>query len=117
MYIHIYIYIYLYIYSSDIASFAPHAHDATWAAGVGVVNYADTQHNGIIPHKIKGTILKASIIANVSFEGYSGNIGFSSGRPGVLQYGIGDRETGVRYIISNFQPGGSGSGLPALRRY
>eukprot|EP00596_Hydrurales_sp_CCMP1899_P000319 CAMPEP_0119034848 /NCGR_PEP_ID=MMETSP1177-20130426/1866_1 /TAXON_ID=2985 /ORGANISM="Ochromonas sp, Strain CCMP1899" /LENGTH=916 /DNA_ID=CAMNT_0006992625 /DNA_START=611 /DNA_END=3364 /DNA_ORIENTATION=+ len=99
----------------DIASYTANAHDATWAAGVGVVKYADTTFQGVIPFRIQGTLLKASIIADVAFEGYSGNIGFSSGRPGRLQYGIGDRERGVRFKINNFHPG-IGSDPPTLRR-
>ena len=91
---------------SDIASYAPYAYDATIAAAMGVLSFAKSNNNGIVPHRINGLLLKLALIANVSFSGYSGKIEFSSGRPLISHYGVGDRTAGVRFIVYNFNPGG-----------
>lgn len=75
------------------------------AAALGVLNFAKSNNNGIIPEKINGLVLKMALIANVSFSGYSGKIAFSSGRPFISHYGVGDRTAGVRFILHNFNPG------------
>lgn len=88
----------------DIASFAPYAYDATMAAALGVLNFVNTNNNGVVPPKINGLALKMTLIANVSFSGYSGDIQFSGGRPLISYYGVGDRTAGVRFIMYNFNP-------------
>ena len=72
---------------------------------MGVLSFAKSNNNGIVPHRINGLLLKLALIANVSFSGYSGKIEFSSGRPLISHYGVGDRTAGVRFIVYNFNPG------------
>lgn len=86
------------------------------AAGYGVTAYADSLFGGQIPARIDGISLKRAIIDNVSFDGYSGPIKFSTGRPGISFYGHGDRESGVRFSLMNFDPGNGSSSTFRLNR-
>jgi hypothetical protein len=81
-----------------------------------VVLYADTYNDGIIPQHVSGRLLTLLMTEQISFEGYSGPIEFSQGRPEILQYGEGDREIGVRFAVSNFHPGNGTFSSAALRR-
>lgn len=65
----------------------------------------DSVYAGQVPKRINGIALKSTIINNVSFEGYSGTIKFSSDRPGIPFYGNGDRVAGVRFKLMNFDTG------------
>ena len=81
-----------------------------------MVSFASTQTNGIVPHRINGISLKQRIIDDVSFQGYSGDIQFSPGRPHYSRYGVGDRTAGVRFIFSNFNPGNGSMNSFSLSR-
>jgi hypothetical protein len=83
---------------------------------MGVVAYSNIYNDGKVPKSISGLALKSVLIQNISFPGYSGSIQFSSGRPQISHYGLGDRIAGVRYKVLNFQPGNGSLGSFSLGR-
>lgn len=100
----------------DIAPYAPYAYDATKAAALGVVAFANIYNNGVIPQNINGLALKKVLMANISFSGYTGQIAFSQGRPRLSHYGVGDRTAGVRFVVSNFNSGNGSYSVFQLAR-
>ena len=86
---------------SDITSYASYVYDAIWAAGIAVIQYADTFSDGVIPTNVKLFNGKKFVLKNVEFVGYSGNVSFRTGNKHRGEFS----HTGFRYKISNFHRG------------
>jgi hypothetical protein len=94
----------------DIPHLAAYAYDATLAMGYAVVNYsaAVTGHSlgeksFYIPDDLDGVQLTNYMLNNLSFDGATGPVKFSSGRNHIFNYGLGDRLVGQRFAVVNFQ--------------
>jgi ABC-type branched-subunit amino acid transport system substrate-binding protein len=88
----------------NVTNFAAYIYDATYALVKGIVAYNELLNDGgPLPLHISGLALKEVMISqNLSFNGVSGRVAFSSGRPYMANYGRGDRTIGVRYAVVNF---------------
>ena len=87
-----------------MTNFAAYIYDATYALVKGIVAYNELLNDGgPLPLHISGLALKEVMISqNLTFNGVSGRVAFSSGRPFMANYGRGDRTVGVRYAVVNF---------------
>lgn len=94
---------------SDIAKYVAYSYDATWAAGLSVLDYAAKYSNNTVPNRISGETLVAQSTSTLSFVGCTGLVKFSGGSNFLDRYGSGDRITGVRYEIGNFHSGNGSS--------
>ena len=86
---------------SNVDNYVPYAYDATRAIAkaMHVLLYDQRQPN------ITGKALYAALINNVSFTGATGSVNFSRAlTTDSTRYAEGDRRTGVRYKVMNFDP-------------
>jgi hypothetical protein len=101
----------------NMSHYSASIYDATVAMIEGIISYSSIHNGGLIPRKISGVQLKAFMVSNISFDGYSGPISFSSGSKHIDNFGVGDRITGVRFGLLDFNPGNGSMSQFALERF
>ena len=92
----------------NVSSYAGYLYDAVMLAVQGVVYYQQTQQPAgtqlKFPAYMDGSAVAASYaLQNVTFQGLTGHVRIEPGIGGIPDYGWGDRVTGTRYKVVNYQ--------------